>query len=711
MLNERRRLQDARVNDDLRRIRERSLSSQVLEKELSWLSFNARVLQEAADPSVPVIERVRFLGIYSNNLDEFFRVRVADLQRRILVENSASAKPKGISSEELLLLVNDQVQELADRFNEIYLDVMRVLARRNIFLLNEEQLNDKEGAWLRRYFRENALTHITPILISEQTDLEHVIDDEDAYLLCAIHKDDKVRYALVEIPSDRTERFIQLPRIKGVRRKSIIVLDNAIRYCIDDLFGSFVEYDRIEAYSIKMTRDAEFDLERDVELSVLERMSQGIKQRVTNQPVRLVYDEQMPGHMYQFLVKRLDLDPEEHTTAGGRYRNFKDFIGFPNVGPKYLENPKLSALNSSAFDRAANPFEAISGGDILLYYPYHKFKYFTEFVRTAAYDPAVRNIKISIYRVASKSQILKSLVDAVKNGKKVTVIVELRARFDEQANIEWARILTDAGIEVEFGVPSLKCHAKIVQVEREEQGKLVSYAHFGTGNFNEKTARIYTDFALFTKDPELNAEVEKVFDFIINPYKTYKFKHLIVSPNHSRNRMNALIEAEIDAAKAGKRAEIFLKVNNLVDKDIARRLYAASKAGVQIRLIVRGMCSIRPGVKGLSENIKAISVVDRFLEHPRVSSFYAGGERKTFISSADWMTRNIDYRVEVGVPIYDKRAKKTILDLLELQWRDTTKARVIDAEQKNQYVRRGNRKKIRSQFATHDYLKQLEQLD
>lgn len=687
------------------------MDSNFIEKELSWLSFNERVLQEAADASVPVIERVRFLGIYSNNLDEFFRVRVADLQRRILVENSADTKIKGTSSEELLSQVTDKVQELADRFNEIYLDVMRVLARRNIFLLNEEQLNEKEGAWLRRYFRENALTHIAPILINDHTDLEHVIDDEDAYLLCALHKAEEVQYALIEIPADRTERFIQLPRIKGVRRKSIIVLDNAIRYCIDDLFGSFVEYDHIESYSIKMTRDAEFDLERDVELSVLERMSQGIKQRVTNQPVRLVYDENMPAHMFEFLVERLGLDPEEHTTSGGRYRNFKDFIGFPNVGPKYLENQKLHALNAKAFDRYANPFEAITEQDILLYYPYHKFKYFTEFIRTAAYDPAVRSIKMSIYRVASKSQILKSLVDAVKNGKKVTVIVELRARFDEQANIEWARILTDAGIEVEFGVPSLKCHAKIVRIERVEQGKLVSYAHFGTGNFNEKTARIYTDFALFTKDPELNAEVEKVFEFIINPYKTFKFKHLIVSPNHSRNRMYALIDAEVEAAKAGKRAEIFLKVNNLVDRDIARRLYTASKAGVSIRIIVRGMCNLRPGLQGLSENIRAISVVDRFLEHPRVSCFYAGGERKTFISSADWMTRNIDYRVEVGCPILDKRAKKTILDLLELQWRDTTKARVIDADQKNQYVRRGNRKKIRSQIETHEYLKQLEQQD
>ncbi len=681
----------------------------LIEKELSWLSFNERVLQEAADPSVPIIERVRFLGIYSNNLDEFFRVRVADLHRRMIVEQSSDADFKGMSAEDLLHLVNEKVRDLAHRFNEIYLDVIRGLARRNIFLLNESQINEKEGIWLSRYFRDKVLRHITPIFIQEYTNLANVMDDEEAYLCCALRDGDQIRYALLEIPADRTARFIELPRIKGVRRKSIIVLDNAIRYCINGIFRGFVKYDSIEVFSIKMTRDAEFDLDRDVEHSVLEKMSLGLKQRLTNQPVRLVYDEEMPAHMFNFLVTKLHLDAEEHTTAGGRYRNFKDFISFPNVGPKYLENPKFPALNCKAFDSYQNVFEAISAGDILLYYPFYKFRYLTDFIRTASFDPAVKAIQISIYRVASRSQILKSLIDAVRNGKKVTVIVELRARFDEEANIEWARVLTDAGVEVEFGVGSLKCHAKIIQVTRVEGDELVNYAHVGTGNFHEKTAKIYTDYALFTKNPEINDEVTKVFDFIINPYKPFKFKYLIVSPNHSRTRMNALIDAEIAAAKAGKKAEIFLKVNNLVDRGMANRLYQASKVGVKIRIIVRGMCNIQPGVKGLSENIRAISIVDRYLEHPRISYFHAGGEHQVFISSADWMTRNIDNRVEVGCPILDKKNKKIIIDLLELQWRDTTKARIIDAEQTNAYVRRGNRKKLRSQVEIYDYLKKLEQ--
>ena len=680
----------------------------LVEKELSWLSFNERVLQEAADESVPIIERVRFLGIYSNNLDEFFRVRVADLHRRMALEKLGQTKKSRMSAEDLLHLVNEKVQALTDRFNEIHIDVIKGLARRNIFLINDEQLNEKEGAWLRKYFRDEVLHHITPILITDFTNLAAVMDDEDAYLMCALHKGTHTQYALLQIPAEQTSRFIQLPRIKGVRRKSIIVLDNAMRYCIEDIFHGFIDFDSVEMFSVKMTRDAEYDLERDVELSMLEKMSQGIKQRETNRPVRLVYDDSMPKYMFDFLCEKLSLDPEENTTASGKYRNFRDFIGFPNVGPKYLENPKMSALNCLAFDKADNVFDAITDGDILLYYPFHKFRYLTDFVRAASFDPAVKEIRITIYRVASKSQILKSLIDAVRNGKKVTVIVELRARFDEEANIEWARDLTDAGIDVEFGVSSLKCHSKIIHIKREEQGALVSYAHVGTGNFNEKTARIYTDFAMFTKNPEITAEVERVFDFIVNPYKQFNFKHLQVSPNHSRNRIYKLIDAEIEQAKQGRKAEIFLKVNNLVDSGLAKKLYEASGAGVKIRLIVRGMCNIQPGVKGLSENIQAISVVDRYLEHPRVALFHSGGDKTTYISSADWMTRNIDHRVEVGCPVLDKKNKKVIKDLLELQWRDTTKARVIDAEQTNAYVRRGNRKKIRSQVETYNYLKQLE---
>jgi polyphosphate kinase len=681
---------------------------QLIEKELSWLSFNERVLQEAADVNVPIIERVRFLGIYSSNLDEFFRVRVADLHRRLRLEQSGNVEPKGMSAENLIQLVNEKVQALSDRFNDIHIDVIKGLARRNIFLINNDQLNDKEGGWLRKYFRDEVLHHITPILLNDNTKLASIMNDEDAYLMCALKKGTAVQYALLEIPSDKTSRFIQLPRIKGQRRKPIIVLDNAIRYCVDDIFDGFIDFDSTEMFAVKVTRDADYDLERDVELSLLEKMSQGIKQRDTNRPVRLVYDEMMPDYMFDFMCDNLGLQPDAETTASGRYRNFKDFIKFPNVGPRYLENEKLSALNSAQFDQASNVFEAISNEDILLHYPYYKFRYLTDFVRAASFDPAVKQIQVTVYRVANNSQILKSLIEAVKNGKKVIVIVELSARFDEEANIEWARELTEAGVVVEFGVASLKCHAKIIHVIREENGEEVAYGYISTGNLNESTARIYTDFGLFTKRPEITAELDKVFDFIINPYKNFKFKHLQVSPNYSRDPINQLIDDEIEAARNGNRAEIFLKVNNLVDEGLSNKLYEASQAGVKIRLIVRGMCNILAGIPGISDNIKIISIVDRYLEHARVSLFYAGGKRKMFLTSADWMTRNIDHRIEVGCPVLDKNVRKLIKDQLDLQWRDNTKARVLDPEQSNQYATRGNRKKIRSQMAIYDYLKQLE---
>lgn len=681
---------------------------QINEKELSWLSFNQRVLQEAADEHVPIIERVRFLGIYSSNLDEFFRVRVADLHRRLRLERAGAVTPSGMSAEELVHRVNEEVKEQSLRFHDIQIEVIKGLARRKIFLVNNDQLNEKEGAWLRKYFRDDVLHHITPILLKETTKLADVMNDEDAYLMCALHNGPTTQYALVPIPSEQTNRFVQLPRIKGQRRKSIIVLDNAIRYCIADIFDGFVEFESAEMYSVKVTRDADYDLERDVELSLLEKMSQGIKQRDTNRPVRLVYDEMMPENMFRYMCDNLGLEADSETTASGRYRNFRDFIGFPNVGPRYLENEKIPALNSTQFDQAENVFDAITKSDILLHYPYYKFRYLIDFVRAASFDPAVVQIQVTVYRVANNSQILKSLIEAVKNGKKVIVIVELSARFDEEANIEWARELTEAGIVVEFGVASLKCHAKIIHVLRQEGDQQVAYGYVSTGNLNEKTARIYTDFGLFTKQPEITAELAQVFDFIINPYKKFAFNHLLVSPNHSREPIYRLIDDEIEAAKGGGRAEIFLKVNNLVDDGLVNKLYEASQVGVKIRLIVRGMCSLLAGVRNLSENIAIISIVDRFLEHARVAIFHAGGKRLTYITSADWMTRNIDHRIEVGCPILDRNLRKQIKDQMDLQWRDNTKARVLDPLQKNAYVTRGNRKKIRSQIAIYEYLKQLE---
>ncbi|EKP0303989.1 polyphosphate kinase 1 [Aeromonas veronii] len=676
------------------------------EKELSWLSFNERVLQEAMDKTVPLIERVRFLGIFSSNQDEFFKVRVSDVKRRILINEVHGGDDE---AKVLLRAIQQKVMALGEAFDNTYKELLIALARHNIFLVNENQLSDAIQKWLRVFFKEKVLRHIIPILLNKEVNPVKFLKDEYTYLAIEMKKNGQViQYALVEVPTDDLPRFFQLPPEGTRRKKQIIILDNVIRFCLDEIFKGFFDYDEIAAYAVKLTRDAEYDLSDQLDLSLVDKMSDGLKQRLTAMPVRFVYEREMPAAMISFLKLKLQISSYDAIMPGGRYHNFKDFIGFPNVGRDYLENPKLPALDCRDFDGFVNAFDAITKQDILLYYPYHKFHHFTELVRQAAFDPAVSAIRINIYRVAKKSRIIHSLIDAANNGKKVTVVVELRARFDEAANIDWANILTDAGVKVVFGVPSLKIHSKLCLITRHENGEPVRYAHIGTGNFNEKTAKIYTDFSLLTRNPDITAEVEGVFEYIEYPYRRYKFNHLLVSPINSRRQLYRLIDNELSNAKAGQPSGIILKINNLVDRDLINRLYAAGQAGVPIQMIIRGMCALRPGVPGLSDNIKVISIIDRFLEHPRVMVFHNKGNPQLYISSADWMSRNIDGRIEVGTPIYDERLKRRIMDILELQLSDTCKARVIDADQQNEYVKRGNRRKIRSQVAIYDYLKRIE---
>ncbi|MGR5064262.1 polyphosphate kinase 1 [Photobacterium sp. DNB22_13_2] len=675
------------------------------DKELSWLSFNERVLQEAADKSVPLIERVRFLGIYSSNTDEFYKVRFADVKRRILINEEQGSNDR---AKDLLSKIQSRVLKLNQDFDTLYNEILLEMARRHIFLVNEQQLDDHQQVWLRKHFRTRILPHVTPILLTDDIDLLQFLKDEYSYLAVEMRQGNSKRYALIEIPTDQLPRFIQLPEAKGKRRKTLIFLDNIIRFCLDDIFSGLFEYDELSAYAMKMTRDAEYDLSLEVEHSLLEQMSEGLDQRLTAMPVRFVYQRDMPADMVDVLCGLLKVSSYDSIIPGGRYHNFKDFIGFPNVGRDYLENKQLPALESTQFVNARNAFDAIKKQDILLYYPYHTFGHMTELVRQASYDPKVRSIKINIYRVAKNSQIIESMIDAANNGKQVTVVVELQARFDEEANIEWARRLTEAGVQVLFGVPGLKIHSKLCLITRKEGDDLVRYAHLGTGNFHEKTARIYTDFSLMTCRKEITDEVRMVFNYIQNPYRPVKFNHLIVSPRNSRSRLYDSIDREIAHAKQNLPSGITLKVNNLVDKGLINLLYQASNAGVKIKLIIRGMCTLIPGIKGISENITAISIVDRFLEHPRVVVFENNGEPDVYISSADWMTRNIDNRIEVGCPIYDPELKKKIIDILNIQLSDTVKARIIDKEMSNQYVPRGNKRKIRSQLAIYDYLKQSE---
>ncbi|UUM30010.1 polyphosphate kinase 1 [Vibrio japonicus] len=676
-----------------------------IEKELSWLSFNERVLQEAADKSVPLIERIRFLGIFSNNLDEFYKVRFADVKRRILINQEQGVNS---NSKHLLSKMQSKALKLNERFDELYAELIREMARRRIFLVNETQLSETQQRWVKKYFQNEVLPHITPLFLRDDIDVLQFLKDEYSYIAVSLKSQEQSQYALLEIPTDHLPRFVMVPEPKGKRRKTIILLDNIIRYCLDELFSGFFDYDELSGYAMKMTRDAEYDLSHEVEHSLLEQMSEGLSQRLTAMPVRFVYEREMPQDMLDILCDKLQISNYDSLIPGGRYHNFKDFIGFPNVGRDYLENKPLPPMKCADFDGYANKFDAIKNQDILLYYPYHTFEHISELVRQASFDPKVLAIKINIYRVAKDSRLMNSLIDAVHNGKQVTVVVELQARFDEEANIEWSRILTEAGVHVIFGAPGLKIHSKLLLISRKEGDDIVRYAHIGTGNFHEKTARIYTDFSLLTADPEITNEVRNVFGYIENPYRPVRFNHLLVSPRNSRKQLYRIIDSEIANAKQGKKAAITLKVNNLVDKGLINKLYGASAAGVEIKMIIRGMCSLVPGVEGISDNIKIISIVDRFLEHPRVLITYNDGDPQVYISSADWMTRNLDNRIEVSAPIRDERLKQRIIDIIDIHFTDTVKARLIDKEMSNTYVPRGNRKKVRSQIAIYDYLKNIE---
>ncbi|AXR05517.1 polyphosphate kinase 1 [Salinimonas sediminis] len=678
-------------------------------KELSWLAFNERVLQEAADKNTPVVERIRFLGIYSNNLDEFYRVRAADVKRLITIAQNDGNSEEARNKLELMDQIQKKVVALSNKFDEIHRDAVKALARYNIFILRKNELNDYQVTWVRNFFVNKILRHIAPILIDKKTDLLSRLNGTAVYLYVAIRRKDRnTRYAALQVPSQEMSRFVQIPPEKSRKKKHIILLDDIIQLCLEEIFRGFVKYDSLEAFSFKMTRDAEYSINDEIDESYVEKMSESMKQRLIAEPVRVIYDTSMPTDMVHDLRKRLKITSLDTMHAAGHFRNFKDFIGFPNIGREYLEHAPLPSIDTKEFSQYNTVFDAITAHDILLYYPYHRFLHFTEFVRQAAFDPSVKTIRINIYRVASNSRIVNSLIDAVDNGKKVTVVVEIRARFDEEANIEWSKRMTDAGIRVVLGVPTLKIHSKLCLVTREERGSLVHYAHFGTGNFNEKTAKIYTDYSLFTRNQELAEEAVAVFDLIQYPYRRYKFHHLQISPLNARTKIQSLIRQEIQHLKEGRPARITFKINNLVDKELIDDLYRASQAGMEIRGIVRGMCSLVPGLPGISDNIDIISVVDRFLEHPRVMIFEGGGDRKVFISSADWMMRNMDNRIEVGCPIYDKRLQQRIVDMTEMQFQDTLKARIIDKDQTNRYVRRGNRKKLRSQVEIYDYLKQLE---
>ena len=669
-------------------------------RELSWLSFNQRVLQEAGDETVPVIQRLRYLGIFSSNLDEFFRVRVAEIRRLIVV----SSGQKRQRAKKLLATIQEQVVSLQKEFDATQIRVMAELQRRHIYIIDETALTKEQASFVEEYFRQNVLPNLEPILLTDDQAIPNLAD-ESLYLAVDLATREGSQYSVIEVPTDAVGRFVAIPKGRDPASKVYILLDDIIRACLPQVFRGVFDIESAAAYCFKFSRDAELEIEPSINESLIEKMATSLKQRRKADAVRFVYDGAMPEPLLDYLRKRLGFGRYDSLIPGGRYHNSKDYLSFPNEGPKYLEFKPLPPIRLPNLDNASNIFDEIRAKDVLLYYPYHPFDYVVDVLKTAAIDPKVVSIKICLYRVASSSQIVDALINAQFNGKRVRVVVELAARFDEQANIAWAERLTEAGIEVIFGIPGLKVHSKLFLIDRVEDGRHHYYSHVGTGNFNEKTARLYTDFTLMTADQTIGEDIERVFDFLKYNYRRPDYKELIVSPHSSRSRLIELIDREIANARDGYRAVLFFKCNNLVDRQLTLKLYEASQAGVQIQLIVRGMCSLLPGVRGISDNIRAVSIVDRFLEHPRVYIAHNRGEPEYYIGSADLMTRNIDFRVEVLCPVYDKDAQTTIQTIMDQQWHDNQKARILDSKQNNERVdSKGRATALRSQETIHRYL-------
>ena len=690
------------------KVKNKNEKFEVLNRDLSWLSFNARVLQEAVDSRVPLIERVRFLGIFSNNLDEFFRVRVATLNRMNLLDEK-SKKQLGFDPQKTLNKILRVVLEQQKDFERIFQILIKELEDKGIFHLNETQLSDEQGKFVREYFHSTVRQTLVPIMLEKKTKMPN-LRDKVIYLAIKLSKKRKpedFQYAIIEVPSQVVSRFLVLPNTeKG--KTCIIFLDDVIRYCLQEIFSIF-EYDQYSAFTIKLTRDQELDIDDDISQSFVEKMTKGLKKRKQGVPVRFIYDKSIPKDLLNFILKKMKLEQAENVIPGGRYHNFKDFIQFPKIGDSSLHNEELAPIDHPDFIGQRCILDVIKKKDILLSFPYNSFDIIIELLREAAIDPKVVSIQINLYRVGAKSRIINALVNAAKNGKQVTAIVELQARFDEENNIKLSRKLQDEGVKVIFGVPGLKVHSKLILIKsKNKKNSEQLFAHVGTGNFHENNAKIYTDHTLLTADDRITYEVEKVFEFFKKNYERANFKHLMVSPFNTRNKIVDLIQEEIKNAKKGLPAYITMKLNNLVDEEMIRKLYQASQEGVKIKLIVRGICTLIPGIKGMSENIEAISIVDRFLEHARIFVFCSNGKELVFISSADLMSRNLDGRIEVSAPIYNQNLKSILIKLLDIQYNGSAKVRILDKEQTNRYKESGGRGNYRSQMEIYKFLKAIK---
>ena len=672
-------------------------------RELSWLDFNERVLQEAEDISVPLIERLRFIGIFSNNLDEFYKIRYATVKRIALSNQKAKKLYKGESARDLLNKITFRAINLQEKSTIIFNSILKDLKKENIHIINEKNIPQDSLEYLNDFFQNKVFPNLKIVLLNDNDSFPQLTDFSSFLIVSIKSRNNKLYYALIQLPTE-IKRFIV---IENKKKKSILMIDDLIRYNLNQLFKIFDPID-VTANMIKFSRDAELDFDDDISKSYLEKISQSVKDRLKGEPVRFVYDKEINAETLKFLLAKMNINSDtDSIIPGGKYHNRRDYMNFPNLKTK-LTYKKITPLNIVDFNNKKSVFETLEKKDFLQHTPYHNFNHILSFLSEASIDPNVRKISITIYRLSKLSSVANTLINAAKGGKEVVVQIELQARFDETANIDYAKLMQEEGVKLIFGIPSLKVHAKICVVEKIIDKKIKKYGFISTGNFNESTAKIYTDFTLFTSNKDILNDISKVFNFFKFNYKKFKYKHLILSPYNTQNHFTELIENEIVNAKKGKEAFIKIKLNNITSYSMVEELYRASINGVKIKMIIRGICCLIPNQPNMSSNIDVISVVDKFLEHTRLFIFCNGGNNKTYISSADWMTRNLENRVEVTCPVLDQNISKNLNEIFDIYWKDNVKSRLVNSLKNNEYRSR-EESKFRSQEKIYEFhLKEIE---
>ena len=664
-----------------------------VERDVSWMYFNHRILQEAEKEFVPLLERLSFLGIYSNNLDEFFRVRVASLNRmleRKLDKDTEQQIKKSLKT------INKLNESYSKEYTEAVDRVFEELETHKIRLVTEASLNDEQKDFLSQFFYDKLNGSVNPIWLSEIEDLT-VLEDNRIYLIVekCEKKDNKKKYAIVKVPDRIYGRWVKIPSSDGF--DNIMYLDDVIRYCLPLVFLGFKE-STYRAYSFKFTKDAEMEMDNDADFGTMEKIALGVNSRKKGDAVRVIYDHEMPREMQRKLRDRLNTKELDASLAGGRYQNHKDLMSFPDCGRKDLKYDKWTPIMKPEFISNESILDQIRQKDRFIHVPYHNFNGYIRVLREAAIKPEVKSIKTTLYRLAKDSKVVKALITAARNGKKVTAVVELLARFDEESNIKWSKRMQEEGVNVIFGVEGLKIHSKLLYIE----SKKGNIACIGTGNFHEGNAKIYTDYLMMTARPKIVNEVAKVFDFIDRPFSPFRFNELLVSPNSMKSRILRMLDTEIRNASEGKEAWVKIKINHITDTDMVTKLYQASKAGVKIDIVIRGNCSLVPGIKGLSENIRCVGIIDRYLEHSRILIFANGGKPRFFIGSADWMPRNLLNRIEVLTPVYDEEMQADLMRTISYGMRDSTNGRLIDGKGTDDFV---NGEPFRSQEELYKELK------